>query len=243
MIVENLGLVFGNTIRSKAYVQMMFCMGLFPARYMFLPGEESVRAGIPESIDVPIVNWEGGEVTRFCFRPYEPLLETFRRYQQDFSVLDSGDINAPSSSALIQGIPEEYLVYSGYSRVLINNTNILNSKRTIHVHGGYLPQFKGATGFYYGMLEHGFLGQSAILIDSGIDTGKIIARTRFRITRGIDVDYVYDPVTRAYLLTDVMRKLNQDGSLELMENENGFVHYVIHPVLKAIAIEKGFSAC
>jgi methionyl-tRNA formyltransferase len=240
MKIATLCLVLANTIRSRAYVQMLFHRELYPSMIMLLPGEEAVKSGMPATIDVPLETWDGAERGSFVFRPYEGVRDTLARHAAEFSVLHNGDINSAEVTGQIKAIAQEYFVYSGYSRVLIN-ADLAGSKRIIHVHGGYLPQYKGATGFYYALLEKGFLGQSAILIDQGVDTGKIISRKKYKIFKNIDVDYVYDPITRADLLAEVLRGLHEKGGFDLTDNEGGVMHYVIHPALKFIAIGRAVA--
>lgn len=238
MIIPDLCLVLANTVRSRAYVQTLFQNKLYPALILLLPGEEPIKRDIPKSIEVPIASFDGQETETFVFKPFEELRDTLQQHQQAFSVLDNRDINSKEVTGQIKRMDPRYFVYSGYSRVLVN-ADLAASKNVIHVHGGYLPAYKGATGFYYGLLEKGFLGQSAILIDQGIDTGKIIKRKQYKVSGGIDIDYVYDPVTRANLLKEVVREFGNYVGLALQDNEEGVMHYVIHPALKFIAIHKG----
>ena len=78
------------------------------------------------------------------------------------------------------------------------------------------------------------------ILDRNIDTGPIVARRRYPKPRaGIDIDRIYDPAIRADLLVQVMSDYVNNGCLVPLEQqapEKGVNYYVIHPVLKHLAI-------
>ena len=54
---------------------------------------------------------------------------------------------------------------------------------------------------------------------------------------GFDVDYKYDRAIRADLLVEVLRSYGAEGALSPIPNTGpGRTYYVIHPVLKHIAL-------
>ena len=56
----------------------------------------------------------------------------------------------------------------------------------------------------------------------------------------IDIDYIYDPYIRSELLGDVMNDYVKAGkfSIHRQIKQSGETYYIIHPVLKHIAILK-----
>lgn len=92
----------------------------------------------------------------------------------------------------------------------------------------------------YSWLEEGRLGASAILLDSNIDTGAVVARRRHPLpAEGVDPDYVWDASIGADLLVRVLRHRALYGKLPDPEPQNveiGRTFYVVHPLLKYVAI-------
>lgn len=241
---SHIGMIAAPTMRTRAYLQMFEWHGIRPATVFRLPGEEpDWRGGL--AITVPIRSGLDGELPSltgdydFRFHPGEPIGETASRLGCAVVDLPSDDINSDSCSAILAADSISVVVYSGLPKVLLKPNLLANGKRYLHVHGGYLPEYRGATGFYYGLLEKGFLGNTAIWVDEGVDTGSVLARRWYRPEGGGDVDNVWDPVTRGDLLLDVLLTAEKNEfypSLPAEEERN--LYYIIHPVLKHLALKR-----
>lgn len=232
--VEHLGLVLAPTFRSRAYVQYLQKAGLVPGVVLTLPGAEWPWDG-PKDVRVPL----GDGIEPFDFRPAEPATTTAREAGWPVVALPDADINASVTIDHLKTVDAEVLVYSGFSKVLLKQQTLESGKRFLHIHGGYLPEYRGATGFYFGLLEHGKLGVTAIWLDAGVDTGAVLSRRWYQPSPQLDIDYIQDPVTRAHLLSQVVSERLQKGSYPaLVDAGASRLHFVIHPVLKAIALER-----
>ena len=71
------------------------------------------------------------------------------------------------------------VVYSGKRGVILNSTTIAKLGKVLHVHGGYLPDYRGSTTFYYSLLNEGYIGATGMLLNEAIDQGDIIIRKNF----------------------------------------------------------------
>ena len=73
-----------------------------------------------------------------------------------------------------------------------------------------------------------------------IDSGPIIARQRYPVPPPeTDIDYYYDSVIRADLLISTLKRWRDEGDFEVPREQSlheGATYYVIHPVLKHIAL-------
>ena len=72
-----------------------------------------------------------------------------------------------------------------------------------------------------------------------IDAGDVIlTKTYNKPEKGIDVDYYYDSSIRSDLLVDVIEKYIKKGEItsEKQESNYGETYFIIHPVLKHIAL-------
>lgn len=240
---SSIGLIAAPTMRTRAYLQMFEHHGLRPSVLFRLPGEEPGWSG-PAEICVPIrtrVKGNGQSLTGdydFTFRPAETIAETAARLGAAIIDLPNDDINSADCSQLVADSDASVVIYSGLPKVLLKPALLANGKRYLHVHGGYLPAYRGATGFYFGLLEKGLLGNTAIWVDEGVDTGSVVARRWYRPEQTLDVDHVWDPVTRGDLLLHVLLTAEKDGRYPSMPEEpEQSLYYIIHPVLKHLALK------
>lgn len=94
---------------------------------------------------------------------------------------------------------------------------------------------------YYSLLADQAIVATAIELRPEIDTGPIILERAFEPPldrRTIDLEF--DPWMRGTVMADVLERYVEDGSLPLREQPAaGSTFYVIHPVLKHLAIMGG----
>lgn len=235
------GLIAADTSRSRAYLAAMERRGLLPAWVLLLdadtPAAMPGQAPADTSTASADADWPEAE-----FDPAAPLRPWLERLGLPYVVSGSRDINDPAVVALIAQAAPEVLVYSGYGGALLRAAVLATGKRFLHVHGGYLPEFKGSTTNYFSLLAEGTIGASAIFLTAEIDCGPVIRRCRFAPpalrTR---IDHVYDSAARARVLVDTLEAWRRDGAwtFELPDNAGGDTYYIIHPVLKHLAILGG----
>lgn len=236
------GMIAADTSRTRAYLTALERFRLLPDWVLLLDAETpQAMPGQAASgtISSPINDPEWPEAT---FDPSAPLRPWLERLGVPFTVSGSRDINDPSVVNLIAKSVPEVLVYSGYGGALLRDAVLGIGKRFLHVHGGYLPDFKGSTTNYFSLLAEGSIGASAIFLTAEIDGGPVIRRHRFSPPlRRTHIDHVYDSAARASVLVETLQAwhLNGTWTFELPCNEGGDTYYVIHPVLKHLAILGG----
>ncbi|MCP2635283.1 phosphoribosylglycinamide formyltransferase [Microbacterium sp. HD4P20] len=111
----------------------------------------------------------------------------------------------------------DLVVLSGLMRLLPATLVDEWSPRIINTHPAYLPEFPGAHGVR-DALAAGVdqTGASVILVDTGVDSGPILAQERVPVLAGDDEHTLHErikPVERR-LLIDVVRRI-ADGDLDL----------------------------
>ena len=134
---------------------------------------------------------------------------------------------------------ESTFIYSGFGGVLLRKNILSTGKYFLHVHGGYLPDYKGSTTNYYSLIVENTLGASSIFMNEEIDSGPVLRRQKFPPPlNGKKIDHIYDSGARAKVLVDTLRNYVNFGrwEFELPANTGGETYYIIHPVLKHIAI-------
>jgi methionyl-tRNA formyltransferase len=233
MKIKEVGLIGGNTARTKAYLQVLLSNNLEINKCYIM----SCNIDSMEKESKQYQKNESNEETYFSVN--EPLLYTLRKYNLPYEIIASEDINSKIVMDKIKQIEENYLIYSGFGGQILKAPLFETGKKFIHVHAGILPQYRGSTTVYYSMINEKKCGASAIFLNEKIDEGDVIACEEFPIPLdGTNIDYIYEPWTRAKVLQRALEDYVNNGSFKTTKqtggNEN--TYYIIHPVLKHIAL-------
>ncbi len=223
------------TFRSRAYAQFLRAAGIRPACVYLMPGDEPEWDGEREfALDLK----GNGDIQ--CFRPGEPISDTLSGFGVECVAFPHEDINSTECIESLAGIGHKIILYSGVAGCLLSEKALLTGNRFLHVHGGYLPVYRGSTAFYYSLLKDNAIGASAIWLAGGIDSGEVIFRREYTPQAGIEVDNVMDPMVRADVLAEVLKRRIKTGefSTEPVENPERTPYFVIHPVLKHLALKR-----
>lgn len=230
MVLTDFACVLADTTRSRAYIQTLLQHDMIPARCLVM----SEGAGVKISREIPC-EWDA---QRF-FNLDESIFETMETRRVSYRVVASEDINSDEMRSAIQELPQQYILYSGYGGAILRPHLFQMGKKWIHVHAGILPFYRGSTTAYYSLLDCDKMGATAIFLNERIDEGGVITAEEFPPPqRGELVDYVYDPYIRAQVLVKALKSYIQNGKFhETPQTARGAeTYYIIHPVLKHIAI-------
>jgi methionyl-tRNA formyltransferase len=237
-------MIAADTSRSKAYLQALLRHDLSPAHVLVLrnPGGNAlpgqVRAA-PTSPDKSASQSFAECWSEADFDVTEPIDVTLKRMHTVVDIIDCTDINDASVVDRVRRMPQSVLIYSGYGGVLLKYEILSAGKKFLHVHGGYLPDYKGSTTNYYSLLAEDILGASSLFLSEHVDSGPVLHRRKFPPPPDrMAIDHVYDSAARARVLIDTLESYATTGSwqFELPENSGGETYYIIHPVLKHIAV-------
>lgn len=118
------------------------------------------------------------------------------------------------------------------SNTSIINNNLLNLSNThfVNIHPGMLPFYRGQFGAYWAIYNKDIenVGVSIALIDSGIDTGKIIKQSPCSIDlkRDTPQTFIYQQyAVGRYLLLDVLKTFNSKNLEFIPGDEKGKLYY------------------
>jgi methionyl-tRNA formyltransferase len=217
------GMIAGETSRSEMYIDSLVEAGLEPSHVIVLRRADA-SGSLPGQVG-------GG--------PNQGLVERLRASGLPFEIVPSTDINSEQVIDAVRNRPEETLIYSGYGGAILRSGVLGTGKRFLHVHGGYLPDFKGSTTNYYSLIERGNCGASAIFLTADLDGGPVLLRRTFSAPADrTRMDHGYDAEVRASVLIEVLEKARLAGGFEELQDVGhvGEMYYVIHPVLKHLAI-------
>jgi methionyl-tRNA formyltransferase len=225
-------LIAAHSARSQAYVQTLTSHGLAPAHALLL-GEAAPTSG--ETTE-PAQYLHGVLLPDLGI----PLTISLSNAGVPISSLATRDINAPETLEKVRSLAPQLIIFSGYGGQLVGAPLIALGIPLVHIHSGWLPDYRGSTTAYYSLLEEGRCAASAIILDTQIDTGPVLARKHYPApARGTDIDRRYDSAIRADLLREVLSQYQALGRLEIEMQQHlneGNTYYVIHPLLKHLAL-------
>ena len=202
---------------------------------VLLPGQlESLTSDVPNNNSDDNSCWSEAN-----FNPSTSLRVLLDEAKLPYTVTPNKDINSQEVIELISSRPESVFIFSGFGGVLLRKNLLASGKRFLHVHGGYLPEYKGSTTNYFSLIMDNKMGASSIFLTAEIDCGPVLFRQEFPAPqKREDIDHVFDSAARAKVLIETLQSYVElgDWNFELEDNKGGETYYVIHPVLKHIAI-------
>lgn len=233
-LLPHITLLLARTARSSVYVQALGSAGLRPAEVVVY-GTDTDAQPVPETalgVGNPILGnaWPDARIS---------LEQALLNNGWAWHSVDSPDIaSLPLHATLENQKPIAGIVFSGYPGQLVPQS-ILDLAPVLHVHGGWLPDYRGSTTVYYSLLMGEPPGASLMRLDAGLDTGQLLERVQYPPPPpGCDVDYVYDNTLRAAVLIKALSRYVDTLVLPTGEKqpEEGTTFYIIHPVLKTLAL-------
>jgi methionyl-tRNA formyltransferase len=249
MIIKNVGIILAPGHRSNAYLQNLTKNKLIPSyalvmiknRYEYLltklfPDKLVAMLQFVWQNEIMGLFRQKNNDSKVYFNPHEPILYTVKRSKLSYDKIHASNCNDKKIIDAIRRRHEKVFIYSGGG---ILKKEILGlGKKFIHVHPGIVPFYRGSTCFYYSIIKDRKLGATAFFMEKEIDKGKVIAQKQFKKPNIKDIDNIIDPYIRSDLLVDVMRNYVSSGSIKSEpQNKNvGETYFVIHPVLKHLAI-------
>lgn len=244
-MLADIGMIAANTSRSRAYLAALERHSLLPAWTLLL--DDSSQEAAPGQAAETTKLFARAPHQDSCWSETEfdlaaPLQPWLERLGLVYTVAGSRDINEPNVIKMLAQSAPSVLIYSGYGGALLRREVLACGKRFLHVHGGYLPDFKGSTTNYYSLLEENTIGASALFLNAEIDSGPVLFRRRFPAPyERTEIDHRYDAAARARVLIDTLQQycVNGEWRFDLPDNRGGSTYYIIHPVLKHIAILGG----
>ena len=219
------GIILTNDERSRAYLQKLQQQKILLDSYVLMNN----------AIEIEFSKEVISTSKKFGFDISESTKNTLLKNNILFNEFNFLDINHPK---LINFLKEENCDYFIFTAGGILKKDILNLPiKFIHMHPGIVPHYRGSTCFYYSIINEQSAGVTAFIMDKNLDTGNVIYQKKFEKPNHQFIDEVYDPFIRSETLMDIFRnKLLEKNEFKKQNLENGETYFIIHPVLKHIAI-------
>lgn len=226
--------------RSKAYLQNMLREGFYPETVILLDNSKMMLPEKRRSLESLLPDSQKkirkvGFLSSF-YDENEEVKSTVEKYNINCNTVVSDSVNSPQVIEAVKNLETEYIVYSGPGGVILGRDILNAGKKFIHAHPGSLPAYKGSTTFYYSYLLENKIFCSVLFLDKNIDNGPLLYQKEYELSeKNLDFDFVVDPLIRTETLLDFLRK----GEIkEARKNGSDNTFFIIHPVLKHLAILK-----
>ena len=220
-----IGIILTNDERSRAYLQKLQEQKIMLDNYVLMNNE------IEKNFSKEVISVS----KKFGFDISETTKYTLLKNDISFNEFNFLDINHPKLIDFLKRKNCDYFIFTGGG---ILKKDILSLPiKFIHIHPGIVPYYRGSTCFYYSIINEQNAGVTAFIMDENLDTGKIIYQKKFDKPNHQFIDEVYDPYIRSETLMNVLRgKILEKKEFSEQNPENGETYFIIHPVLKHIAI-------
>ncbi len=101
----------------------------------------------------------------------------------DFPIIIQDKINSLESVAMLKELNPDLFILCGYNKIIKKQVIEIPPLGTINLHGGKLPEYRGAAPINWQVINGETSGGcSIIFVDEGIDTGDIISQEIYQIT-------------------------------------------------------------
>ena len=239
--MNDIGLIVADTTRSRFYIQSLVRHNLIPNFVLVL--KDKSNGLLPGQINNFNEDDNKIEINHDCWseinnNPSEPIKVTLNCNSIEFKESETSDLHDPTIIRCIGKRPESIFIYSGFGGVILRKELFDTGKKFLHIHGGYLPAYKGSTTNYYSLIVDNNMGASSIFLNQEIDSGPMLQRKNFPPPKDrTQIDHIYDSAARSKVLIETLFKYKNSGKFKCKKNlEKGETYYIIHPILKHIAI-------
>ena len=225
MYLNKVAMVAADTTRTKYYLRELIRNKFFPTYVLLLLNcDEKLLPGQDSS------------------ESERELVELLKNAGIEYEISPNSDINSNEVLTIISNRVEPVFIFSGFGGVLLGDDILSIGKKFLHIHGGYLPDYKGSTTNYYSLINENTIGASSMFLTKEIDCGPVLLRKKFSPPKNrTEIDHIYDSEARAKVLIETLEYYVESGSFnfELENNKGGETFYIIHPVLKHLSILQG----
>lgn len=238
MILADVGILAVESNRTRLYLQQMVKHQLLPAMVLLMEDPSKKTA-------------ESAALLERIQHRQKIQYDTAGEFDMSLSVRNYLEINDipyqvlpwldPNNAEVVRAVADcstTILIYSGPGGAILRRDILSTGKKFLHVHPGYLPGFGGSTTIYYSLIKEDRCGATAFFLTDKIDAGPVIRREFYPSPSDrTTIDLWYDPFIRSDLLVKVLQDYVKNGKMESQpQPEAGETYFIIHPVLKHIAI-------
>ena len=143
--LEKVVLLAAPTSRSQAYIQTLVAWGLCPESVIFMGRDEAAQA----KKDTAPTEWEGMLLPDLN----ESVISTCKHAGIPITFITESNVNTEMAHRAICATTPNIIIYSGVGGQIVSKDTLALGPQFLHMHSGWLPEFRGSTTIYYAMLR------------------------------------------------------------------------------------------
>ena len=215
----SIGIILTSDVRSKAYIQKTLNHQIHFEDIIFMNDGRTEKKYSENIIKLS---------KNYGFDISQSVMNTLLKNNLDFKEFSFVDINNPILIRYLQSLDTEFFIFTGGG--ILKHDILSSGVKFIHLHPGIAPSYRGSTCFYYSILNENYAGVTAYIMNKNLDTGDIIYQKKY-------LDNIFDPYIRSETLIELLENKSTPFTESIKQNPfDGETYYIIHPVLKHIAI-------
>jgi folate-dependent phosphoribosylglycinamide formyltransferase PurN len=235
---------------SRAYMQVLFEQNIVldevfylnPKKNIFIPNYITSHINYKKNNFYPLKFINDINIKKIIFNieNYFSIKKNFINNMFNFDLIYKiskkiNYINSESinSNELLKKLKGKKLLLFNTGKEIIKK-EILSEFDLIHIHPGYLPEFRGADNSLHMILNTGNIGVSSFFVNEGIDTGKIISRKKWLFKKfdfelhsnfTLNEKYMFwysfiDPLLRASEFKNIINSESLANNLVIQTNQS-----------------------
>lgn len=134
------------------------------------------------------------------------------------------NVNSPKNLAVIKRFKPDLVVSVLFNQILAEKILAMPKKGVINIHPAFLPDYKGISPVFWALSNsEKEVGISIHYINTGVDTGEILARKKLNVERNDTEDSLYWKLIKAGspLLLSVIGKIKKGEKIRAVRNSGG----------------------
>jgi len=229
-------LLAGNTLRARSYAQILAAQveNNFEVEAIFYGFNKK------ECLDIEVDDdTEHFFKSEKLFIPdlTESIKSTFKKIKWKYTDIEETDVNSDVILNELKKFDGDIIIFAGYGGQILKAKHFEIGKKYLHMHPGRIPMERGSTTIYYSILNKRRCSVTGFYMSERIDDGINIMIKEYKVPyKNVNIDLWYDNIIRADCFIETLSKIV--NRKELPENviESSEEYYVIHPVLKHVAL-------
>jgi methionyl-tRNA formyltransferase len=160
----------------------------------------------------------------------DTYLQTFEQIAKESKIEIScpADPNENNLLEKLGSFDADLFILAGYGRILKESCLNIPKINCINLHGGKLPEYRGSSPMNWALINgEKEIGISIIEVDSGIDTGNVLAESSKKITKHTNVAELHEWANETFpdLLQSVVTKIREDTLISKNQDNSISCYY------------------
>ena len=168
----------------------------------------------------------------FKIEPWYKSLKEFA-IEKGLPVLQPANVNSSKFVQKVRNINPDLIVLAGYNQIIRKNIIEIPEKGVLNLHGGKLPEYRGASTLNWMIINGETEGGVAIIfVDEDIDTGGIVLQKHFEIKLQDTINDVVDKTDQIFphLLIEAIEKIESNTAQVIPQHlEEGTYYHSRRP--------------